>query len=462
MLGTYPPHPGSDTPGGAGTVLVAMSDLPPPPVEQRPPWLPPPPGAPARRPYLPPPPPPPTPGDPGDGSRSRGRRWALAALGLLVIVGLVASAVLAAGGGAHRGSPAPTTTPAPADRASIERAVADISGFVEHERGLKFKHPVTVQLLGEGQFQDRLLKDFDDDAADMRKDEVLMKGLGLVDPGVDLVAAMRSLLGAGVVGFYDPETKALVVRGAALTPYVRTTIAHELTHALDDQWFDLDRPQYDKAADEVSFGFSALAEGDARRVENAYRSSLSEADKRDAAAEELQIGAGLDLRKVPLVLVDLIGAPYSFGEVLVDDVVRRGGKASLGRAFGDPPHTSEQVLDPDRFADREGSLPVPHPRVPGTVIKQGVAGELLIQETLESGIPRDDAATAAEGWGGDWAVAWKDGPRPCTSLTVVGDDAKETGELRDAFRRWADSHDGARITGGTGGAPVNVASCAAG
>ena len=75
----------------------------------------------------------------------------------------------------------------------------------------------------------------------------------------------------GVVGFYDPETDELVVRGAALTPYVRTTIAHELVHALDDQHLDLDRPEYDEADDEIGFGFSSVVEGNARRVENAYR-----------------------------------------------------------------------------------------------------------------------------------------------------------------------------------------------
>ena len=100
---------------------------------------------------------------------------------------------------------------------------------------------------------------------------MFLEGLGLVEPDADLVESMRSLLGVGVVGFYDPETDELVVRGAALTPYVRTTIAHELIHALDDQHLDLDRPEYDEADDEVGFGFSSVVEGNARRIEDAYR-----------------------------------------------------------------------------------------------------------------------------------------------------------------------------------------------
>jgi len=81
-----------------------------------------------------------------------------------------------------------------------------------------------------------------------------------------VVQEERTLLTAGVVGFYDPETKQLVVRGTDTTPFTRRVLAHELTHALDDQHFDLNRQQLDKADDETGFGFSALVEGNARRV----------------------------------------------------------------------------------------------------------------------------------------------------------------------------------------------------
>jgi hypothetical protein len=356
-----------------------------------------------------------------------------------------------------------TTAPDPATEAELDAAVTDISAFVEDARGLTFDTPVEVQLLGEGDFQDRLLADFDEDADQLRKDEVLLKGLGLVPPDTDLVEAMRSLLGAGVVGFYDPETKALVVRGAALTPYVRTTIAHELTHALDDQHFDLDRPDYDDSTDEISFGFSAVVEGNARRIENLYLHSLSQADQADAAAEEAQIASDYDIGAIPPVLVELISAPYTYGEQLVDDLVDDGGDAELAEALSAPPRTSEDVLYPDKFRADEGVVDVPHPRVAGQGVDQGVAGELLLALLLADEIGSDDAATATTGWGGDWAVAWLDDQgRPCTTITVVGDDAHETAELRDGFDRWVQRHgDGATITQDGPGSPMTVQSCAA-
>jgi len=381
-------------------------------------------------------------------------------VGLVVAGALLAATFLAIRPGDDQAAKDPAKQP-PATKAQLEHSVAQISRFVERERGLRFKKPVRVQLLGEGAFQRRLLVDFDKDAAENRKDEVMLKGLGLVPPGDDMVGALRSLLGAGVVGFYDPETKALVVRGAALTPYVRTTIAHELTHALDDQWFDLDRPQYDHAADEVSFGFSALAEGDARRVEDAYRSSLSTADQQAAAVEELQIGAKVDVGAVPPVLVDMVGAPYTDGEVFVEDLVAQGGNHALAGAFASPPRTSEQVLDPDAYLAHQGPVPVPHPQVAGPVVKQGLAGRLLITELLTPALGNRSAVDAATGWGGDWAVAWRDHGRPCTTLTVVGDNATETAHLLSGFRQWATTQPGATVTSAGPGAPMTVASCAA-
>ena len=349
----------------------------------------------------------------------------------------------------------------------MRSAVDEISDVVERERGLAFTEPVDVELAGEGEFQRRLLEDFDEGVEELRETEVLLKAFGLVEPDVDLVDAMRTLLGAGVVGFYDPETDELVVRGTALTPYVRTTIAHELTHALDDQHFDLDRPEYDDADDEIDFGFGALVEGNARRVEGAYLDGLSDEEQLDAASEELSLGSGLDLGDVPLVLVDLISAPYGLGHDFVDELIDDGGQEALDAAFGAPPRTSEQVIDPATYQAGEGRIEVPVPSVVGQVVDQGVAGQFLIQVVLADALDADRGREAAAGWGGDSVVAWRNGERPCATLAVVGDNPGETAELRGAFEDWAAERGGGGIGQGPdvtitpdGDGPVIVEACA--
>jgi hypothetical protein len=400
----------------------------------------------------------------------RGQRWrrVVAAIAAVLVVALLGWTIVGGGGRTERSGdedraadqaqpdPVPTTAPEPATPSEIEAVVAEISDFVAREQGVPFLEPVDVELLGEGAFQDRLLADFDEDVDDLRRQEHAFKALGLVDADVDLAEAMRSLLGAGVVGFYDPETGELVVRGASMTPYVRTTIAHELTHALDDQHHDLDRPEYDDAADEVGFGFSALVEGNARRIEAAYHDAMSADEQAQATSEELALGAGIDIGAVPLVLIELMAAPYQLGQALVDDLVAEGGE-TLTAAFADPPTTSEQVIDPSAYIAREGRVDVPHPQVAGQVVDEGVLGQFMIDILLRSEMGRS-AEDAADGWGGDWAVVWTDGSRSCVTATVVGDDVEETEELAQAFDRWAAEREAVTVTPGRGG-PFTVESC---
>jgi hypothetical protein len=383
----------------------------------------------------------------------------------VLVVSLLAWTVVGHGGRSARPADQldapPATLPEPAvppTQAELEATVAEISDFVAQEEGVDFVEPVQVELLGEGDFQDRLLADFDEDIDSLQQDQVLYTALGLVPPGVDLVEAMRSLLGAGVVGFYDPETKELVVRGAGLTPYVRTTIAHELTHALDDQHHDLDRPEYDDAQDEVGFGFSALVEGNARRVEAAYKDSLSEDEQLQADSEEFALGSDFDFGAIPPVLLQLIGAPYQLGQPLVDQIVADRGNEGLAAALADPPRTSEQVIDPDAYEAGEGAIDVPHPQPQGTLVDEGVVGQLLIEQVLAPDLGRGAAHDAADGWGGDWGVTWRDGDRSCVAVTMVGDDVGETEELRQALDRWAEGRDGATIAA-SGGGPFTVQSC---
>ena len=97
----------------------------------------------------------------------------------------------------------------------------------------------------------------------------MFRALGLVEGDVDLFDKSNELQGKGIIGYYSYEDERLRVRGTELTPAVESTIVHELTHALQDQNFDLGKrfEELDKADDAnssaASDGFDALVEGDA-------------------------------------------------------------------------------------------------------------------------------------------------------------------------------------------------------
>ena len=490
-----PPGAGADVPAAPVAPPTPPVAPPPPPVMPPlgPPYLTPPGGPPS--PQYPPSPPeqwpasppllptpiPPPPAVPRwtDNLRRPGVLWVAGA----VVLALVAGALVArsTNDGLPRASPTPTTVTAPrrlppstsssteSNSSSqvpattapqdLDSAVLDIEKFVEQERGLKYKTKVDVHLAGDGEFQSRLLKDFDKERPALLEEQEVLSALGLLTKGSDVIEESRSLLSAGVVGFYDPETKQLVVRGTAITPYVREVLAHELTHALDDQWFNLNRPELDNPDDESGFGFVGLAEGNARRIENAYVGSMSRDEQRQATNEEQQLVAQHpEIFSLPPILLTLLQAPYDAGPPFIDAVLAAGGQAALDHAFTAPPITSEQILDPSKYLAGEGPVDVTPPTPEGAASNVGVLGELLLREmlfeSLSSGAEVDRAVT---GWGGDRYVTWKDASgAPCLRDTFVGDTPTDTSELVDAMTTWADDHNGTVDRSESGPATLTV------
>lgn len=413
----------------------------------------------------------------------------LVAVALLAVVALVVGSVLAfrAAGDDDPdevASPTPTTeeeqedeepattttaTTAPEVVVAPEDVIAEIQAFVEAERGLPFLEDPVVEIADEDEFEARLLEDFEEDTDDLVAAGHTLEALGLLEPGTDIVATMRDLLDVGVVGFYRSETRELVVRGGALTPYVRTVIAHELTHALDDQHFGIDRPEIDESEDERSFGFTGLVEGSASHVEQAYRATFTPAEESEATDEELRIGSDPRFFDLPFPLIESLQAPYMLGPDLVQALLDDGGRNSLDGAFAVPPTSSEQLLDPDRYL--EGDLPqtLPFPAADGEVVDRGVIGALGLAQMFGVGPLLGFGATdpAVEGWGGDAYVTWLDPTgRACLRATLVGDTVEDTDELRVALLRWTDDPPlfgfpvDATIEGGELGNPVTLTSCA--
>ena len=269
---------------------------------------------------------------------------------------------------------------------AFDAGMTEVARFVEQTRGLPFKDPVEVLLLDDATFNRLLLSDFDAGIGDLRKTEVALKALGLVPPSDDLVADTRRMLTAGVIGFYDPKSRSLVVRGTDLTPFTKTTLAHELTHALDDQWFNLDRPELEHAGDEALWGFQALTEGSASWVEDAWTKSRPTMEQAQAAAEGQAFASQSDLTGLPPAVVQIIESPYSLGADFVTTLTTRGGTAALDEAFRHPPVSSEQVMHPASYLSGHEPTAVPTPPADAAAVDDGELGELGLVQVLSTGI----------------------------------------------------------------------------
>jgi hypothetical protein len=345
--------------------------------------------------------------------------------------------------------------------ATIEAFIPEAERFVEQHRGLKFTAPVQVTLLDDEAFKKRLLADEDTDKAEIDKATKVLRALGLIQGNPDIAKAEDALLGEAVAGFYDPKTKALVVRGVAPTPYVRGVLVHELTHAVQDQHFGINRPELDKSDDERGDAFSAVVEGDAVRIENEYRQSLSAAEQKQADTEENSQAAGIDPSAIPQVLIELLVFPYEFGPSFTQAVVAARGQAGLDDAFAHPPTTSEQIIHPEKFLAGEGARAVDAPTADGPVIDKGVIGEYGLDLMLEravtgGGLTADDLRQASAGWGGDAYVAWDAAGQTCVRVAMVMDTPTDTSQVLNALRKYAATRRGVTISGS---GPVTVTSC---
>ena len=327
-----------------------------------------------------------------------------------------------------------TTTPAPLPPGPLSGVLPELEAFVERERGLRFERPVKVTLLEGPAFNDRAVQIDDEGRKDVQDAEAVLQAMGLLDADVDLEAEVGRFIEGATLGFYDAEAGELVVRGAAVTPLLRVTLVHELTHALEDQHFGLHRKDL---GDEAAVGFQSLAEGSALRIEDRYRDTLSAAERRQATREEAQVGAELPAN-IPEVVEQAFGFPYTYGPGLVRRVLAAGGQVRLDAAYADPPASSEHVMDPGRYVRGDRPRPVAVPRADGRAFDDGEIGQLFLLLMLDAELPTGPAFLASVGWGGDRYVAWREGARTCVRMEFVMDTPKDTDELVSALADWAE------------------------
>jgi hypothetical protein len=254
------------------------------------------------------------------------------------------------------------------------------------------------------------------------------------------------------VGFYDQRRKALYVRGTDLSDVdTRVTLVHELTHALQDQHFDLTKLDDGVKTSGQDFALTALVEGDATDVENDYLYSLPKSEQDAYFGGDTQDATSTtspdepSASDIPPVLELINSGPYIFGPRYIQTLRQTGGQRKVDRAFSSPPVAEEDIIDPVAAAEGAKPVHVPTPKLTADEQRDGAPddfGALSLYLVLASRIDPQTALRAAEGWGGDRYVGYTkrggDG-KECVRLAVVGDTRTDTDQLHDALTQWAAS-----------------------
>jgi hypothetical protein len=321
----------------------------------------------------------------------------------------------------------------------------------EKIRQLKAKKPIRWKVSSRADILEYVKKTLDKQyaAGELEAEGLFAKALGLIPDDLEYRNFMLELMEEQIGGVYDPfeETFRLA---SWLAPAVQEgVIVHEVTHALQDQHFDIDS-FLERIANnsDAMLARSAVAEGDATLVmfidsleKSGAGISLEDLAENFGAMKRL-IGLSMlafpSFGKAPKAIRETLVFPYLRGLYFVIAAKKRGGWEAVNRLYRRLPRSTEQVLHPERYFD-EYDQPT-EVQLPGVnkllgdewhEIYNDVLGEFTISLLL-SELGEEEASRAAEGWDGDRTWAWKKGDQLAWHMLSVWDSEKDAVEFSAA------------------------------
>ncbi len=293
-----------------------------------------------------------------------------------------------------------------------DAAVAGAVPKVEHAVGLQFKRPPRVEARSRTEVRHFLEKQFSDsrEAHDLAGTEVAYKLFGLLPDSLNLRRELEDLLTEQIVGFYDPETKVLYVVDSAPPAQVSMVLTHELVHALQDQYLNLDSIQKVQGENDRTSAAQAVIEGQA-----VYDQLVAATGNRnfigmipggwDRVRQEIRDNQASmpAFANAPMILQETLIFPYLSGA----EFMRHFDEHHAGKQPYPPlmPTSTKQILHPETafFAHRDvpARIILPPP-ASGTVEYQNTLGEFETRLFLFQHL-NDQAASVrgAAGWEGD-------------------------------------------------------------
>jgi hypothetical protein len=275
----------------------------------------------------------------------------------------------------------------PREAEALFHSVDEILAFDSKRTGLPIRKQVKRRLTSRDEVVAYLTKHMkDEDVKKLQRSELVLKKFGLLPRDFDLEKLLVALLREQVAGYYDPKTKTVNLLDWVPMEDQEPVMAHELTHALQDQTIGLDKwmkkgekdlgeirkdptPE-DIENDEMDDAREAVVEGQAETVMMEYELApvgRTIADSPDLVETmEAQMANGADDSKVfkdaPIFLRESLTFPYSYGMKFVIKVMEKGGKAkAFAGMLANPPHTTREIMQPETYLSGEKIEPM---RVP--------------------------------------------------------------------------------------------------
>ena len=347
-----------------------------------------------------------------------------------------------------------THAQASAPRAAQNAAIVSTTDAVLKEtselRELSIIRPVQSGAQSRAEIERSIIKNLDSDTtpAELHATEALLHVFGLAPDDFQYRPFLIKLLTEQVAGYYDPRAQQFYLADWIELEGQKPVMAHELTHALQDQHFNLKRfEHWPKGDSDAELAAHALIEGDATLAMTLYMAKHPLVALAFIKSLGSQENATEQFKRAPRALRESLLFPYESGSTWATAVYRRGGWDMVSKAFTKLPQSTEQIMHPEKYFAYEPPVKLTLPELKLQLgptwkhIDSDVNGEwgcyLLLDEYLNNA---EESKKAAAGWAGDEFVLYE-GAKP-TDLFVAQltawDTPLDAREFFDAYlkRTW--------------------------
>jgi hypothetical protein len=325
--------------------------------------------------------------------------------------------VLAIPAGAQQDSapaaaPGPATNPGPDSLQAADEVLATMSGLLS----LPILHPVKKSIRSRDQIRQYLLAEEKKDRDEVKDyaDQKTLEEFGLIPKGYPLEQSLNDILTEQIVGMYDPDQQEFFISDRADAAELPMVMAHELTHALQDQHYHIDAwRDAAKPNDDAELSRDSVLEGAATAAMIDYVGRDVHKTVRDAPDIDISSILGdpdksPTLSKAPLIIRDELVFPYAAGLIFTQHVLRAtSGWQDFGQVFADPPASTQQIMHPDLYLKHVQPVQVTLPDFSTLLspewkkLDENLMGEFGVQEILKQFLGAEHATDIAPDWAGD-------------------------------------------------------------
>ena len=339
--------------------------------------------------------------------------------------------------GAAAANDTPPAQVAPGSNADFLKAADEVLAQMSELLDLPVKETLKKTLRSKQEIRDYLIREEkeDKDEAERDADTKTLEAFGLIPKGFPLDSFMLDVLTDQIAGLYDPKGREFYIADWIPLDEQKAVMAHELTHALEDQSFHID--PWIKAArpnDDAELARESVSEGSAMAAMVDYTLRDQKMSVRDLPDVTLLIRSGAvsemdkdpNLSKAPPYLRDNLLFPYLAGTTFSQQFLKaHTGWADLKILFENPPVSTQQIMHPDMYLAGVVPEKVTFPEWKGIVpsdwklLEENVLGEFNLDEVLKQYLGQQRADQLAAAWRGDRYVSFEDQKTKNVPLVVL-------------------------------------------